>query len=148
VIDRRVHELIADARRDPPLVTGAVVDGRRVRWPLNGPPGEPEGELLLVRDLLDVQVIDRDGRHRGRVGEVELVEDADGRLRVVAVETGVAPVLRRLGLRWFAGRASSTRLEWGDLATAPERPHAVRSRVAPPRHLYRKVLRVRRRPPR
>jgi hypothetical protein len=148
VIDRRVHELIADARLDPPLVTGAIVDGRRVRWPLPGAPGQPEGELLLVRDLLDVQVLDRDGHHRGCIGEVELVADAEGRLRVVAVETGLAPVLRRLGLKRFAGYATSIRLEWHDLATAPERPHAVRSRRASPRHLYRGVLRVRRRPPR
>ena len=148
MLDRRVRELIADARVDPPLVTGAVVDGRRVRWPLTGALGQPEGELLLVRDLLDVQVIDRDGRHRGRVGEVELVADAEGRLRVAAVETGLAPVLRRLGLKRFARLASSARLEWGDLATAPERPHAVRSRMPPPRHMFKGVLRVRRRPPR
>ena len=148
VLDRRVHELIADARVDPPLVTGAIEDGRRVPRPNSGTPGEPQGDLLLVRDLLDVQVLDRDGRHRGRVGEVELVADADGRLRVVAVETGLAPVLRRLGLGRLAGYASSARLEWHDLATAPQRPHAVRSRVPPPRHLYRRVLRVRRRPPR
>jgi len=149
VLDRRVHDLIADVRVDPPVVTGAVVDGRRVCWPLSEhPEAEPTGDLLLVRDLLDVQVIDRAGRHRGRVGDVELAEDEDGRMRVVAVETGLAPVLRRLGLGVLSTHASFGRLAWNELHTASERPHAVRSEQAPPRHLYRGGLRVRRRPPR
>jgi len=149
VLDRRVRDLIADVRVDPPVVTGAVVDGRRVCWPLSEHRAtEPAGDLLLVRDLLDVQVIDREGRHRGRVGEVELAEDDQGRLRVTAVETGLRPVLRRLGLGALSREASFSRLEWHELQTAPGRPHAVRSELPPPRHLYRRVLRVRRRPPR
>ena len=143
-----VRELIADARETPPLVTGAVVGGRRVAWPLSDQTAEPAGELLLVRDLLDVQVIDRDGRHRGRVGDVELTEDEQGRLRVTGVETGLAPVLRRLGLGALSRHVRLSRLEWHELHTAAGRPHAVRSDQPPPRHLYRRVLRVRRRPPR
>jgi len=149
VLDRRIRDLIADVRVDPPVVTGAVVDGRRVCWPLSEHRvTEPAGDLLLVRDLLDVQVIDRAGRHRGRVGDVELAEDEKGRLRVVAVETGLAPVLRRLGLGGLSTHASSRRLAWHELHAEAGRPHAVRSQQPPPRHLYRRVLRVRRRPPR
>jgi len=148
LLRKGVRELIADTRESPPVVTGAVVDGRRVRWPPSDKAAEPPGDLLLVRDLLDVQVIDRAGRHRGRVGDVELAEDEKGRLRVVAVETGLAPVLRRLGLGGLSTHASSGRLAWHELHAEAGRPHAVRSQQPPPRHLYRRVLRVRRRPPR
>jgi len=148
LLRKGVRELIADTRESPPVVTGAVVDGRRVRWPPSDKAAEPTGDLLLVRDLLDVQVIDRAGRHRGRVGDVELAEDEKGRLRVVAVETGLAPVLRRLGLGGLSTHASSGRLAWHELHAEAGRPHAVRSQQPPPRHLYRRVLRVRRRPPR
>jgi hypothetical protein len=147
LLRKGAHELIADTRESPPVVTGAVVGGRRVGWPLSDTAAEPTGDLLLVRDLLDVQIVDRDGRHRGRVGDVELAEDAQGRLRVTAVETGLRPVLRRLGLGALSRDVSFSRLEWHELQTAPGRPHAVRSELPPPRHLYRRVLRVRRKPP-
>lgn len=147
LLRKGVRELIADTRESPPVVTGAVVGGRRVGWPLSDKVAEPTGDLLLVRDLLDVQVIDRDGRHRGRVGDVELADDEQGRLRVTAVETGLRPVLRRLGLGALSRDATFSRLEWHELQTAPGRPHAVRSELPPPRHLYRRMLRVRRRPP-
>jgi hypothetical protein len=146
----RPAEVIADRSHRPPLVTGVEIRGRRMRL---GPglvvqPGAPQGDLLLVRDVLDVQVLDNDGHHRGRVGDVELAQRGDGRLTVVAVETGLGPVLRRLRLGRLAARASSDRLEWPGLHPQVGRTHAYRAELANRPRRFRGVLRARRRPPR
>ena len=58
-----------------------------------------QDELLLVRDVLDTQIIDVVGHRVSRVSDVVITHRADGRLEVVAVEVGSAAVFRRLGLR-------------------------------------------------
>jgi hypothetical protein len=145
----RPREVIADTSALTPVVTGVDVHGRRMT--LSGSVVEDcsaAGDLLLVRDLLDVQVLDANGHHRGRVGEVELEPTADGSLEVVAVETGLRPVLRRLGLRWLAGRASSDRLTWSQLHPQAGRTHAYRTELAGRPRRFHGVLRARRRAPR
>jgi sporulation protein YlmC with PRC-barrel domain len=64
-----------------------------------------EGEVDLVRDISDKQVLDRDGREIGRVDRVILALEPDG-LRVVAIEIGPAVLASRLSSiagRWVAG---------------------------------------------
>jgi Mg/Co/Ni transporter MgtE/sporulation protein YlmC with PRC-barrel domain len=65
-------------------------------------PPEQE-ELYLVADLLDKQIVDVDGRKVVRINDIE-VANANGRLRVVAADVGIAGLLRRLGLRSFGKR--------------------------------------------
>jgi CBS domain-containing protein/sporulation protein YlmC with PRC-barrel domain len=81
------------------LKSGAVDVGRFQRR---------DGELLLVKDVLDRQVIDVRGTRVVRVNDLYLTLAADG-YRVVALDTGGRAILRRLvpaGMRArFAGRA-------------------------------------------
>jgi sporulation protein YlmC with PRC-barrel domain len=61
-----------------------------------------EGDVDLVRDLLDKKVVDRNGREMGRVDSV-ILDTTDGMLRVVAIELGPAVLARRLHVmlgRW------------------------------------------------
>ena len=50
----------------------------------------------LEFDLLDRQVVDRDGAHCGRVDDVELRGEPGGPLVVVGIVVGREPMLRRL----------------------------------------------------
>ena len=146
------RELIADAASSPPVVTGMIVGGRRLglgaATPLTAGGAVPRGDLLLVRDLLDVQVLDRSGRHRGRVGEVELARGSEGELVVSAVETGLRPVLARLGLRRLAKRAPADRIPWAHLHPQVGRVHAFSADIHEPPRRFHRVMRARRRPPR
>lgn len=80
-------------------------------------PGAPRlerGELLLVRDVLDCQIVDVAGKRVVRVGDVDLVDTGEG-LRAVAVEVGIAALLWRLRLRRLARRARREAVDWDDL---------------------------------
>ena len=81
------------------LKSGAVDVGRFQRR---------DGELLLVKDVLDRQVIDVRGTRVVRVNDLYISHTYDG-YRVVALDTGGRAILRRLapaGMRArFAGRA-------------------------------------------
>jgi magnesium transporter len=60
---------------------------------------EPEGLLLLSRDLLDQQIIDVHGRKVVRVNDVDLQQDSSNShptLRVTAVDVGARGAVRRL----------------------------------------------------
>jgi CBS domain-containing protein len=78
-----------------------------------------ENELLLATDVLDRQMLDVAGRRLVRVDDLQLVL-VDGRLRLVGIESGVRPLLRRLlprGLaRWIAPGAA---LDWGEAEYLP-----------------------------
>jgi hypothetical protein len=138
--------VIADRSHTPPVVTGVVVHGKRMSWPELE--GAVVGDLLLVRDVLDVQMLDRAGRHRGRVGDIELETDAHGALRVVAVETGLRPVLERLRLGLLARRASSDRIPWEELHPLAGRAHAFTATMPERPNRFEGVMRARRRSPR
>jgi sporulation protein YlmC with PRC-barrel domain len=142
----RPSDVIAGGSRLAPVVTGVVVGGKRLPWSSSEAP--VDGDLFLVRDVLDVQVLDRQGRHRGRVGQVELKEDAAGTLHVVAVETGLRPVLNRLGLGWLARRATSDRIPWAELHPLAGRAHAFRAELPDRPRRFQGVMRARHRPPR
>lgn len=55
------------------------------------------GEILLVADLLDKQIVDVNGAKVERVNDIHLL-NTERDLRVVHVETGVRGMFRRLGL--------------------------------------------------
>jgi sporulation protein YlmC with PRC-barrel domain len=83
----------------------------------------PDG-LRLVRDLLDAQVVDIAGRRLARVGEIELAL-CGPELRAVAVDVGLAPVARRLGLRRLSRRLPSEVIGWEGIHFATGRGHRV-----------------------
>lgn len=84
-----------------------------------------DDQLLLVRDVLDTQIVDVAGRRVQRVGDVLLARTDDGHLEAVAVDVGVAPVLRRLGLRTRADRMREQAVDWRDLHLTSARGHAI-----------------------
>jgi hypothetical protein len=57
---------------------------------------------LLVRDVLDAQLLTEDGIRLARVADVDLVLDEDGRLRVAALVVGPTALARRVGRRFGA----------------------------------------------
>jgi sporulation protein YlmC with PRC-barrel domain len=79
-------------------------------------------ELLLVRDVLDTQIVDVVGHRVNRVGDVVL-EPYDHHLQAIAVEVGSSAVLRRLG---FGRRPpKETAIDWQDLHLTSDRGHTV-----------------------
>ncbi|HET8758633.1 MAG TPA: PRC-barrel domain-containing protein [Solirubrobacteraceae bacterium] len=80
------------------------------------------GGVYLARDLLDAQVVDIAGRRLARVGDIVL-DQRGTELRAVAVDVGLAPVVRRLGLRRVAARLPSEMIAWDALHCATGRGH-------------------------
>jgi sporulation protein YlmC with PRC-barrel domain len=138
----KVDDLIVVlGKTDPHVVALRVRVGRRGRrrvpWSavasfaeevlITGDPIEDElagDELLLARDVLDTQIFDLGGRRLTRVADIELVW-RDRELRVVGVDTGAAPLLRRLGLSVFARRAAPKVIPWNELHLTSVRGHEV-----------------------
>ena len=90
-----------------------------------------DDEILLVRDVLDTQIVDLVGQRLARVADVVLTRTADDRLELVGAEVGFGGVLRRLGLRRLAARDGEDCVAWTDLHLTSERGHAVQ--LATPR---------------
>lgn len=60
-----------------------------------------EDEVHLVRDLLDKQIVDTEGRKLIRVQDLQLAR-VDGKIRLMAVDISLQAILRRLGLGFVA----------------------------------------------
>jgi sporulation protein YlmC with PRC-barrel domain len=89
-----------------------------------GPDRAARDELLLARDVLDAQIVDVAGRRVRRVADVELAGHG-GELRVLAVDTSLAGVLRRLGLRRLTARRPAAEVDWADVHLASGPGHAL-----------------------
>lgn len=85
---------------------------------------ESAGDLWLCRDVLDAQILDQTGERLVRVGDLVLLRVGHD-LRVIAVEFGAGPVLRRLGLRRLATRVGTVAVEWHELRIVSGRGMAV-----------------------
>ena len=90
-----------------------------------------DDEILLVRDVIDTQIVDVVGQRLARVADVVLTRTANDRLELVGAEVGFGGVLRRLGLHRLAARAREDVVAWTDLHLTSERGHAVQ--LATPR---------------
>jgi len=115
----KVRDLIVALGEQYPPVTGLVVrvtggrdiflpwtdveeidaDGARLRTTLIDMASfrQRPNEIRLWLDLLDKQIVDVEDRKIVRVNDIQLAP-VDGRLRLVAVDVGLAGILRRLGL--------------------------------------------------
>ncbi|HTY13665.1 MAG TPA: CBS domain-containing protein [Candidatus Omnitrophota bacterium] len=60
-----------------------------------------EGEVLLLRDVMDQQVVDLEGARVIRVNDLKLAK-VDQDVRLIAVDVGMKGMLRRLGMDGFA----------------------------------------------
>jgi len=61
-------------------------------------------EIRLVRDVLDQQLLDREGRKAGKVDGIVIEIAEDGSARVLYLETGTAVLARRISVRlaeWY-----------------------------------------------
>lgn len=87
-----------------------------------------DDELLLRRDVLDTQIVDIDGYHLDRVGDVLLAGEWPA-LTAVAVEIGAAAVLRRLRLGPLAARLPERAVDWEALHLTSHRGHEVQLRT-------------------
>ena len=101
---------------------------RRAAEELDAPAGAEADELRLMRDVVDTQIVDVNGRHFLRVADVEL-ERRDGELFVAGVDVGTGSLLRRLGLRRLARRFRGRSVRWGDLYATSPAAHVMQLRV-------------------
>ncbi|MGY4708284.1 magnesium transporter [Mycolicibacterium sp. CBM1] len=139
-----VERLLVRPRRGRALLFGwdQVGDFRPGQVVLRADPTDPaeptdpaqalgEREILLVRDVLDTQVVDVVGQRLARVADVVLARTPAGRLELAGVEVGFGGVLRRLKLAALAGPTGQDVIAWADLHLTSERGHAVQ--LASPR---------------
>lgn len=61
-----------------------------------------EGEVLLLRDVIDQQIVDLDGARVIRVNDLQLAK-VDQNVRLIAADVGLRGMLRRLGLEKMIG---------------------------------------------
>jgi hypothetical protein len=129
-LPRVTHVVLAAHGQRRMLPVGAVT-----RWDASGlvvaddgRTRSPESDvLLLARDVLDTQVVDVRGRRMARVGDVLLDRTPDG-LRLTGVDTGLAAVVRRLGLGSLSRGRGRHELAWTDLHLASARGHRLQLR--------------------
>jgi sporulation protein YlmC with PRC-barrel domain len=100
--------------------TGVVVAGQSERDLSPGPPAATD--LRLVRDALDVQIVDLEGHRLVRVADVLLLRD-DERLVVFGVDIGFGAVVRRVGFRRLAERLHPEVVLWSALHLTSRQGH-------------------------
>ena len=83
-------------------------------------------EVLLVRDVLDSQIIDIAGQRLARVADIVLARRPGGLFEVVGVEVGFGALLRRMGFRRLAAKLPPDAVRWSDLHLVAKRGHTIR----------------------
>ncbi|MCU1386853.1 MAG: proteinMgtE intracellular protein [Ilumatobacteraceae bacterium] len=79
-----------------------------------------DGEVLLMGDVVDHQLVDIDGVQIVRASDLYLAPIGD-RIRLVGVEVGMRSLLRRLGPRRFRSRPTPERvIDWTDIQLVGE----------------------------
>ena len=122
----RIADLLVLAEGPAWEVRAVVADGtaREAHWHHGelalGGVVATTGLTSLKDDVLDRQVVDTDDRRVVRVGDVALLP-VDGRLEAVALEVGLRPVFRRIGLHAIARRQREDLLELDDVTIAATR---------------------------
>jgi magnesium transporter len=89
-------------------------------------PGSLEGEVLLVRDVLDALVLDLQNRRATRANDLAL-EEQDGKLYLRAADTSARALLRRLTRGLFSEPPGGALYDWKYVEFLRGDPAAVRS---------------------
>ena len=112
-----------------------------------------ETTMLLVRDLLDRQLVDREGEPMGRVDAVILEPREGAPPRVVELQLGFVPLARRIGprvaawvermhRRWSVRRSARYSIPWSDVLEVHQRHIQVNVSAADtPAHDWERWLR-------
>ncbi len=87
------------------------------------------GDVALAHDVLDRQVVDKDGTQLVRPSDVYLAA-VDGRIDLVGIEVGPRALLKRLGPRRMRTRVRPERfIDWATIRSfAPVHPGGIRAR--------------------
>lgn len=126
--DARVDGLVVRAdRKDIRLKAETIVECRAdaiivSAEPVDQPPFvQGDGELLLLRDLLDGEVIDRPAQRVIRVNDAVLEWDG-ARLACIAIDASAAGLCRRLLPRWLSDRFHAPTVAWAEIEPVIEPP--------------------------
>ena len=84
-----------------------------------------DDELLLVRDVLDTQIVDISGHRLARVADVLLSRHEDRRWKIDAVDVGFGRVLHRLHVPFLAKRLDEELIDWAEIHLTSPRGHDV-----------------------
>jgi CBS domain-containing protein/sporulation protein YlmC with PRC-barrel domain len=150
-----LKDLVASLKEKYPLVTGIIVSTARheelcIPWSQVrsfeesqillaksiaeiAPSRAKTDEILLVKDVLDKQIIDTEGRKLIRVQDIQLAR-IDSRIRVIAVDVSGKAVFRRLGLSAvsdrLAGRLTPRYIDWSNVDLIGSGVPAVKLKVS------------------
>ena len=84
-----------------------------------------DDELLLVRDVLDTQIIDIAGHRLARVADVLFSRHEDHLWKIEAVDIGFGRVLHRLHLSFLAPNLDEKLIDWSEIHLTSPRGHDV-----------------------
>lgn len=114
----QINGLVVRVGRRLSFLAGASVEGLFDGGPLRATDAPLDDfvrrstDVLLAADVLDRQLIDTDGMHVIRAADLYLAP-IRGTLRLVALDTSVRALVRRLGPRRLRGRAAPARvIDW------------------------------------
>jgi magnesium transporter len=89
-----------------------------------------DGELLLVKDVLDHQLVDIEGRRVIRANDLQLIYVKE-QYRLVGVDVGPGAILRRaLPRRFNSGNADTKLIDWKDVESFASQAPTVKLRVS------------------
>jgi CBS domain-containing protein len=94
-VERRQHKII---------VSEPLTAGRK-------DPSDAKGKVLLKRDVLDALIIDLLNRTTTRATDLVL-KDENGELRLIAVDTGIGAMLRRISRGLYTGVSRNALSDW------------------------------------
>jgi CBS domain-containing protein/sporulation protein YlmC with PRC-barrel domain len=102
---------------------------RSVRLSLQ-PFSRRQGEILLVKDVLDRQLVDIEGRRVIRANDLQLI-DVNGQYRLVGVDIGAGALLRRVLPRWLAPNVRRNRvIDWKEVEPFASQTPLVKLKVS------------------
>ncbi len=150
-------DLVASLREKYPLVTALIVKvpklgNVRVPWSQvrgfeesrvlltekpdgKGREASSKSEILLIKNVLDKQIVDTEGHKLIRVQDIQLAR-VDSRIRVIAVDISGRAVLRRLGLSGLARAAPPRKgshhhyIDWSNVDLISSGTEAVKLKVS------------------
>ncbi|MDO8672871.1 MAG: CBS domain-containing protein [Dehalococcoidia bacterium] len=89
-----------------------------------------DGEILLIKDVLDKQLVDVNGKRVVRVNDLQLAR-VETVVRVVGVDVSPQAIIRRLGpSSWFGKMASREIIDWANIEYLVSHAPSVRLKMS------------------